>query len=89
MDSATEAERLHRALGDDNIKLITRLTVEEDEEKREKCKLCKGKKEVECEECCKFIPYHELDKHDKIIFSPKIVYGIDSLMRRPVYAFFK
>ena len=33
MDSASEAERLHRALNDPSIKLITRLTVEEDEEK--------------------------------------------------------
>ena len=94
MDSATEAERIYRALNDPTIKLITRLSVEADEEKREKCETCKGEKDersdsVECEECCKFIPYHELDKHDKVIFSPKIVYGIDSLMKRPVYAYYK
>lgn len=30
-----------------------------------------------------------LDKYDKIIFSPKIVYGLDSTMKRPVYAYYK
>ena len=89
MDSAAEAERIHRELKDPSIKLITRLSIEEDDEKKRHCKICKGKKEIDCEECCKIIPYHEMDKHDKIIFSPKIVYGIDSLMRRPVYAYYK
>ena len=101
MDSAAEAERIHRELTDPpargsdaaacrpSIKLITRLSIEEDDEKKRQCKQCKGKKSVDCEECCKIINYHEMDKHDKIIFSPKIVYGIDSLMRRPVYAYYK
>ena len=34
MDSAIEAERLHRELKDPTIKLITRLSIEEDDEKR-------------------------------------------------------
>lgn len=89
MDSAIEAERIHRALNDPSIKLITRLSIEEDDEKRRQCKKCKGKKDVDCDECCKIIPYHEMDRYDKIIFSPKIVYGIDSLMKRPVYAYYK
>ena len=31
----------------------------------------------------------DFDKHDKIIYSPKIVYGIDSSMKRNVYCFYK
>lgn len=30
-----------------------------------------------------------LDEHAKVIFSPKILYGLDSIRKRPVYAFFK
>lgn len=30
-----------------------------------------------------------LDEHDKIIFSPKIMYGLDSTMKRNVYCFYK
>jgi hypothetical protein len=30
-----------------------------------------------------------LDEHDRIIFSPKIVYGVDSTMERPVFCFFQ
>ena len=30
-----------------------------------------------------------LDEHDKIIFSPKIMYGLDSIMKRNVYCFYK
>jgi hypothetical protein len=29
-----------------------------------------------------------LDNHDRIIFSPRILYGVDSVMRRPVYAYY-
>ena len=31
----------------------------------------------------------DLDKYDKIIFSPKVIYGLDSTMERPVYGLFK
>jgi len=30
-----------------------------------------------------------LDDHDRVIFSPKIVYGVDSTMERPVFCFFQ
>lgn len=30
----------------------------------------------------------KLDSHDRIIYSPRIVYGVDSLMKRPVYAYY-
>lgn len=30
-----------------------------------------------------------LDDHDRVIFSPKIVYGVDSVMERPVFCFFQ
>ena len=30
-----------------------------------------------------------LDKYDKIIFSPKVIYGLDSVMERPVYGLYK
>jgi hypothetical protein len=33
--------------------------------------------------------YINFDKHDKIIYSPKIIYGIDSSMKRNVYCFYK
>jgi len=33
--------------------------------------------------------YIDFDKNDKIIYSPKVIYGIDSSMKRPVYAFYK
>ena len=33
--------------------------------------------------------YHNLDDYDKIIYSPKIIYGLDSTMKRPVYCFYK
>lgn len=29
-----------------------------------------------------------LDDYDRVLFSPKIVYGIDSVMKRPVFAYF-
>lgn len=29
------------------------------------------------------------DDHDRIIYSPKVIYGIDSVMERPVYCFYK
>ena len=32
---------------------------------------------------------YDLDKFDKIIFSPKIVYGLDSQMRRNVFCLFQ
>ena len=31
----------------------------------------------------------ELDKHDKIIYSPKIIYGIDSSIKRPIFCYYK
>ncbi len=31
----------------------------------------------------------EMDKYDKIIFSPRIVYGLDSIMERPVFGLYK
>ena len=33
--------------------------------------------------------YYDFDDYDKIIYSPKIIYGIDSSMERPVYCFYK
>lgn len=33
--------------------------------------------------------YCRFDDFDRIIYSPKIIYGIDSVMRRPVYCFYK
>lgn len=33
--------------------------------------------------------YYNLDEHKKIIFSPKIIYGIDSTMKRPVFVYYK
>jgi len=30
-----------------------------------------------------------LDKYKKVIFSPKIIYGLDSIMERPVYCYYK
>jgi len=33
--------------------------------------------------------YYNFDDHDKIIYSPKIIYGIDSSMQRNVYCFYK
>jgi hypothetical protein len=33
--------------------------------------------------------YINFDKHNKIIYSPKIIYGIDSSMKRNVYCFYK
>jgi len=33
--------------------------------------------------------YYDFDEYDKIIYSPKIIYGIDSSMERPVYCFYK
>jgi hypothetical protein len=32
--------------------------------------------------------YFKFDEYDKIIFSPKIIYGIDSVMKRPVYCYY-
>ena len=29
------------------------------------------------------------DEHDRIIFSPKVIYGIDSVMERPVFCFYQ
>ena len=31
----------------------------------------------------------DLDAHDKVIFSPKVVYGLDSLMTRPVFCMYQ
>ena len=31
----------------------------------------------------------DLDAYDKVIFSPKIVYGLDSVMKRPVFCYYK
>jgi len=31
----------------------------------------------------------DLDAFDKVIFSPKVIYGIDSAMKRPVYVYYK
>jgi hypothetical protein len=31
----------------------------------------------------------ELDKHNKIIISPKIIYGLDSVINRPVFVYYK
>ena len=31
----------------------------------------------------------DLDDFDRVIFSPKIIYGLDSTMRRPVYCFYE
>ncbi len=31
----------------------------------------------------------DLDKYDRVIFSPKIIYGLDSTIKRPVYCFYK
>lgn len=33
--------------------------------------------------------YYKLDDHDKVIFSPKIMYGIDSSMKRNVYCYYR
>jgi len=33
--------------------------------------------------------YYNFDDYDKIIYSPKVIYGIDSSMKRPVYCFYK
>jgi len=33
--------------------------------------------------------YINLDKYDKVIFSPKIIYGLDSSIKRPVFCFYK
>ncbi len=33
--------------------------------------------------------YYNFDDYDKIIYSPKVIYGIDSSMERPVYCFYK
>jgi len=33
--------------------------------------------------------YYNFDEHDRIIYSPKIIYGIDSSIKRPVYCFYK
>lgn len=33
--------------------------------------------------------YYNFDEHNKIIYSPKVIYGIDSSMKRPVYCFYK
>jgi hypothetical protein len=33
--------------------------------------------------------YINLDNHSKIIYSPKIIYGLDSKMKRPVYCYYK
>ena len=33
--------------------------------------------------------YVNLDSYKKVIFSPKIVYGLDSIMKRPVYTYYK
>ena len=33
--------------------------------------------------------YINLDKYDKVIFSPKIIYGLDSNIKRPVFCFYK
>ena len=33
--------------------------------------------------------YYKLDEYDKVIFSPKIMYGIDSSMKRNVYCYYK
>ncbi len=30
----------------------------------------------------------DLDAHDRVLYSPKIVYGLDSVMKRPVFAYF-
>lgn len=32
---------------------------------------------------------YDWDKHDRIIFSPKVIYGIDSTMERPVFCAYK
>ena len=31
----------------------------------------------------------DLDAHNKVIFSPKIVYGLDSVIKRPVFCYYK
>lgn len=31
----------------------------------------------------------DLDKYDRVIFSPKIIYGLDSTMERPVFCYYK
>ena len=33
--------------------------------------------------------YIDFNKHNKIIYSPKVIYGIDSQLERPVYVFMK
>ncbi len=33
--------------------------------------------------------YVDLDKYDIVVFSPKIIYGLDSVRKRPVYAHYK
>jgi hypothetical protein len=38
---------------------------------------------------CETTEYHHLDNHDKVIMSPKIIYGLDSVMKRRVYCFYK
>lgn len=31
----------------------------------------------------------DLDAHDRVIFSPKVIYGLDSIMRRSIYCIYK
>jgi len=33
--------------------------------------------------------YYNFDQHNKIIYSPKIIYGIDSIMKRNVFCYYK
>lgn len=33
--------------------------------------------------------YVNLDEYKKVIFSPKIIYGLDSIIKRPVYTYYK
>ena len=32
---------------------------------------------------------YDWDKYDRIIFSPKVIYGLDSIMKRPVFCFYQ
>lgn len=32
---------------------------------------------------------YDWDEHDRIIFSPKVIYGLDSVMERPVFCFYQ
>ena len=73
-DSASVAEHIYTELKKDSI-----INIDDADEKNE-IKLITS-----------YTSYNDLDldEHDKIIFSPKILYGLDSSMSRPVFCYYK